>query len=448
MGQVLDENNECVTIEMCKCVYKGMEFKPNYKEVRPGRKFLELCTCSGARWKCVEAKTGDENRYPPASEISKKCLASKNEVFTTCEPAEPVTCKNMHLNVSSSTAMCQPGCKCKPGFVLDLTTKLCVLPEHCSCHHGGRSYSEGEHIKEECNTCMCKGGKWQCTTKACASTCSAWGDSHFTTFDGREFDFQGVCSYVLSKGQLANGDCFKVSIQNVLCGSNGVTCSKSLEISLAGSEPESLTFSADSPVPGIKNNGNPIKRMTTYRSGNFMFVEVISLGVLLKWDRGTRVYLKLDNRWKGKVQGLCGNYNYDSLDDFTNPSKGVESSPTIFGHSWKLDDSCAVPVEQVDSCALNPHRKTWAVKKCGVLKSAEFKLCHSEVPVDNFYKRCVFDSCSCDQGGDCECLCTALSAYADACALKGIFIKWRTPDLCRKFEKHSPEVNLFTSIFF
>lgn len=433
MGQVLDENNECVTIEMCKCVYKGMEFKPNYKEVRPGRKTLELCTCSGARWKCVEAKTGDETKYPPASEISKKCLATKNEIFTTCEPAEPVTCKNMHLNITSSTAMCQPGCKCKPGFVLDLTIKQCVLPEHCSCHHGGRSYSEGEHIKEECNTCMCKGGKWQCTTKACASTCSAWGDSHFTTFDGREFDFQGVCSYVLSKGQLSNGDCFKVSIQNVLCGSNGVTCSKSLEISLGGGEPESLTFSADLPVPGVKNNGNQIKRMTFYRSGNFMFVEVISLGVLLKWDRGTRVYLKLDNRWKGKVQGLCGNYNYDSLDDFTNPSLGVESSPTIFGHSWKLDDSCAIPVEQVDSCALNPQRKTWAVKKCGVLKSAEFKLCHSEVPVDNFYKRCVFDSCSCDQGGDCECLCTALSAYADACALKGIFIKWRTPDLCRKF---------------
>lgn len=81
--------------------------------------------------------------------------------------------------------------------------------------------------------------------------------------------------------------------------------------------------------------------MLTYRSGNFIFVEIVTIGILLKWDRGTRVYLKLDNRWKGKVQGLCGNYNYDGLDDFTNPSKGVESSPTIFGHSWRLDDSCA-----------------------------------------------------------------------------------------------------------
>lgn len=108
---------------------------------------------------------------------------------------------------------------------------------------------------------MCKSGKWECTTKACASTCSAWGDSHFATFDGREFDFQGVCSYVLSKGKLPEGDAFSVTIQNVLCGSNGVTCSKSLEINLVGDEVESLVLSSDLPVPGIKSklNGKCLK---------------------------------------------------------------------------------------------------------------------------------------------------------------------------------------------
>lgn len=80
--------------------------------------------------------------------------------------------------------------------------------------------------------------------------------------------------------------------------------------------------------------------MFIHRSGIFLIVEIPHIGVLLKWDRGTRVYLKLDSRWKGKVQGLCGNFNDDSLDDFMNPSMGTESSPTVFGHSWKLDDSC------------------------------------------------------------------------------------------------------------
>lgn len=43
-----------------------------------------------------------------------------------------------------------------------------------------------------------------------------------------------------------------MTIQNVLCGSNGVTCSKSLEINLVGNEPESIAFSSDLPMPGIK----------------------------------------------------------------------------------------------------------------------------------------------------------------------------------------------------
>lgn len=48
-----------------------------------------------------------------------------------------------------------------------------------------------------------------------------------------------------------------------------------------------------------------------------------------------------------------------------------------------------VPTEQVDSCKLNPQRKTWSQFKCGLLKSSEFAQCHSEVEVDSYYKRCV-----------------------------------------------------------
>lgn len=53
-----------------------------------------------------------------------------------------------------------------------------------------------------------------------------------------------------------------------------------------------------------------------------------------------------------------------------------------------------------------------------------------------FLKSCIFDACACDQGGDCECLCTAIAAYAHACTMKGIPIRWRTPDLCREYKKN------------
>lgn len=39
---------------------------------------------------------------------------------------------------------------------------------------------------------------------------------------------------------------------------------------------------------------------------------------------------------------------------------------------------------------------------------------------------------SCDSGGDCECLCSAIAAYADECARHGLHVRWRSQELCRE----------------
>lgn len=208
----------------------------------------------GAKWICLEAKEGDAQRYPPAADIRTKCLSFDKQEFTTCEPAEPITCKNMIDYHPSTTVECHAGCVCKTGFVFDVMEKRCVLPRDCSCHHGSKSYKDGDKIRSDCNTCMCKAGGWDCTTLACPATCTSWGDSHFETFDGKDLDFQGVCSYVLSKGSLDGGEGYSVTIQNVLCGSLGVTCSKSVTVTITtGSHTETITLSADTPIPGIRN---------------------------------------------------------------------------------------------------------------------------------------------------------------------------------------------------
>lgn len=248
----------------------------------------------------------------------------------------PKTCKNMFNYTPVKSVECTSGCACKSGLVLDSFTQTCIEPEQCGCHHGGKSYQTGEHIKAECNDCVCANGAWNCTEKVCPATCSAWGDSHFESFDGKDFDFQGVCSYLLSKGSAASGRSYAITIQNVLCGSLGVTCSKSVSISILGTVPETLTLTAKEKMSDISKTPN----MLIYEAGVFTIVELIGMDVQVKWDRGTRVYIKVGEQWRNRVQGLCGNFNGDSEDDLKTPAAGIEASSTIFGDSWKLEDFC------------------------------------------------------------------------------------------------------------
>lgn len=105
---------------------------------------------------------------------------------------------------------------------------------------------------------------------------------------------------------------------------------------------------------------------------------------------------------------------------------------TEFGDSWKLHSYCAPSLEVTDTCLRTPQRKTWAQKQCDILTSDLFQPCHVVEDPTKYKERCVFDACACNSGGDCECLCTAIAAYAHVCASKGRLINWRSKDLCRE----------------
>ena len=280
-----------------------------------------------------------------------------------------------------------------------------------------------------------------------------WGDSHYKTFDDRHYDFQGVCDYVLAKGKLSDEECFDVTIRNVACGTTGVTCSKSITLTVGktnSAKQESITLTrgkvltADdfrdlckyiiqistmahhfSMILIYTYSSEIIARITARRAGLFVFLDVPDLGLVVQWDEGTRAYVRVDAKWKGRTKGLCGDYNDNARDDFKTPSGGMsEASANLFADSWKMSELCAEPNERPpDTCAQHPERKLWAVQKCRVMKSETFEPCHSEVEPEEFIDRCIYDTCGCDDGGDCECLCTAIAAYAHACNARGVPIK-------------------------
>lgn len=60
---------------------------------------------------------------------------------------------------------------------------------------------------------LCQNGKWNCTNEDCPAVCSAWGDSHFKTFDGKMYDFQGSCDFLLASGTISDYETFSIIIQ-------------------------------------------------------------------------------------------------------------------------------------------------------------------------------------------------------------------------------------------
>lgn len=105
---------------------------------------------------------------------------------------------------------------------------------------------------------------------------------------------------------------------------------------------DSIVLTQGKKMPHVKK----YKQFTVRSTDLFVIVEASNLGLIVQWDKGTRVYIKLQPRWKNQVQGLCGNYNDNEGDDFQTPSGGVvEASPYIFGNSWKTQSTCIDPEE-------------------------------------------------------------------------------------------------------
>nr|XP_032837129.1 mucin-19-like isoform X31 [Petromyzon marinus] len=171
--------------------------------------------------------------------------------------------------------------------------------------------------------------------------------------------------------------------------------------------------------------------LTIHSVGLYRIVQT-GIGIMVMWDRRTSIFVKVDSKYKGTLCGLCGNYNGRDSDDLTAADGSTAASVLAFGNSWRIKESCAAMTEAVEPCQQNPHRHAWALRQCHVLAGDVFSSCHDHVDHAPFLEACIRDSCACD-GGDCECFCTAVAAYAQVCNEAGVCIRWRTPDRCPVF---------------
>ncbi|XP_054464014.1 mucin-5AC-like [Anoplopoma fimbria] len=424
-GTYLDDTGKCVPSQECPCYDKGSVVPAGQVVNKDG----VMCTCKEGKLGCI-----GENKSFPICLFSVACAPPM--VFFNCSDnglaAKGTECEKScnTLDMACVTTECVSGCTCPSGMVSD-GKGGCIHPEACPCVHNGVSYEPGQTTKVECNTCTCKDRKWDCTTNQCDGTCSVYGAGHYMTFDQKRFTFDGSCEYILTQdycGSAQSNGTFRVLTENVPCGTTGTTCSKNIKIFLGTAE---LLLTEGSYQ--LLSSGNEETVPFQYNTMGIYLVIEANNGLIFMWDRKTSLFIKLSPKYKGRVCGLCGSYDDNANNDFTTRGHAVVVNPLVFGNSWKDSPSCPDAQSITNPCTANPYRQAWAQKQCSMIQSDVFSACHSIVDPAPFFEACVFDSCACDTGGDCECFCTAVAAYAESCNQAGICIPWRTPKICPLF---------------
>nr|XP_026689876.1 mucin-2-like [Ciona intestinalis] len=439
-GLYLNQEGTCVKQQQCECYHNGR----TYRAFEVIHREFSTCHCMEGRLTCVDiSNEGNEesltNRtyrvaFCPFGQIHKSCNISEgNPTGIECQK----TCKNFGEDCFAQT--CVVGCACPSGQVFDSERSVCIQASDCPCYYGGQAYLPGHSVTIDCNRCECRNREWECTQDECVGTCTAYGDPHYETFDGFTYNYMGTCNYILTQNYCdQQRGTFRVYVENTLCGSDGMACTKAVSIILEDKitirlERENFGYKAENmvswgPSPGSDTNHTNI--VWDYHHVGLYTMVTTDIGLMVVWDRKTTVIVKLDPRYMSAVCGLCGNFDGNQNNDAMKSDRMLAVTPLEFGNSWKTSPNCDNTPPSDDPCTLHPNRKPWAQRSCNILQSEIFQPCHALVDVTWYYSNCKFDACGCDGGADCECFCVAVAAYARACAEAGRPIRWRTPNVC------------------
>ncbi|XP_055505925.1 mucin-6-like [Leucoraja erinacea] len=422
-GTFLDDNNMCVTESSCPC------FLPDGAVIPPGKStdiLDHICFCKNGKLDCSIRSLVPEVWCDPPKIYFDCAHAKKFEYRAAFAP----TCQMHATETPFLEPKCISGCMCPPGMLLNEKDQ-CVFLEDCPCEFCGVFYRPEATIVKECQKCICFRGKWECTGDAkCPSTCVIHGEGHVTTFDGKQYVFDGSCEYTLVQDACSVNyrlPSFKIVTENIICGTKGVVCTKSIKIYLE----EVLIKLADGHYTLIPPNAaKRFKVVSNPLYLKFDFVIKAKLELTVIWNKNMNAHISITRLSKFPVCGLCGNYNGNVDDEYITQNKYLVSNLLVFANSWKEDTMCRDVTEVATPCHKNPYRFARAEKMCAIINSKVFESCHKLVYRMPYYDNCVRDACGCELVGDCECLCDAVAVYAKACIDAGVCIDWRTPDFC------------------
>ncbi|XP_042073234.1 mucin-2-like [Haplochromis burtoni] len=465
-GKTENMTDSCKEFEIfCKDLFKNESWSSCIPLIHPEPYIQacvkDMCHCSNLNGSCVCSTLSEFSRQcshaggqPPNWRTPKLCAKHCPPTMVYDEYGSPCinTCR-----FPDTSLVCEDhnidGCFCPPETVLDdISTGSCIPLSECPCKHD-KVYKSNEVYQERGENCTCIAGKWSCESLQMHATCSVEQGSYITTFDGKDFTFHGDCDYTLAKVNSKDyvSPNFTILVHLTQCSRQQYdSCLKTLKIHLNRDKNNAIIFTSEGRV---QKNGRKVT--LPYNSGDISIFHASSFHIMLQTSFGLQiqiqhvplmqVYVSLEQSYREKTRGLCGNYNMMQSDDMRTRQGMVEGEEGTFSNSWKTDYSCKDGHGRLDDpCSLRTENEKFAKNWCPLLRqpNSTFARCHSVVDAETYYKRCIYASCNCEKSEDC--LCAVFSSFARACASKGVFlIGWRK-DVCNKRTKNCPASQTFS----
>ncbi|XP_036800360.1 mucin-2 isoform X1 [Oncorhynchus mykiss] len=366
---------------------------------------------------------------------SEDCGCTQGKVCVHCSQFAIDTAQKTCASLSkpiSAVQNCTSGCYC-PGGQLEDHRGVCVTVDNCTCQYSGKVFKAGQSVKTNCRTCTCRHAQWSCVDEPCPGTCLVYGNGHYQTFDSKWYRYDGNCQYTLVEdGCGREAGSFSVKVESVPCCDEALTCSRTIVLDLLGNV--TLTLNEMKVTRRLQGGWASLEAeplYSTHTVGLYIMISVPSRGLTLIWDKHTRLTVILDDRWRNRVCGLCGNFDSNEMNDLQISGSSVVSSPLAFGNSWKMaTPPCSDVINEVFPCQRHSYCSAWAERRCMILTGDTFKDCHLKVDPEPYYQACVLESCSCEFEGKFLGFCTSVAAYAEACSDQDVCVRWRTPDMC------------------
>ncbi|KAM5132323.1 IgGFc-binding protein-like [Mantella aurantiaca] len=418
-----------------------------------------------------------------------------NSHYSPCARSCELTCYNF-LASGSCREECFEGCECNPGYVFDGSE--CVTIDKCGCIHNERYLKADETwLSEDCSQeCTCDPiSGLQCRNKSCAEDeickiregvrscvnkdpckyktcrvkesckvqneqavcvpgynglCWAWGDPHHITLDGKGFDAQGTCTYILAQyaGDETGLQPFKITIKNDNRGTKAVSYvgrvnmlmyGIMITIKVGGFNKIQVNDEVTN-LPAVLADG----KLKVRQNGLSAMVEAQN-GVTMSYDWNWLVKVTVPSSYYNTTTGLCGNFNQEPGDDQRGVNGASLPSVADWIREWKVDDqdpfcfdACPGQCPECDEEKKGQYRGDG---QCGLLlkEDGPFRDCLAKLNPKNVYDACLFDVCMND--GAKAILCQALDTYAKMCLNEGVKVyDWRKsadcPMLCNIENSH------------